>query len=1140
MKKFCYLLSLLMLSLAGALTAWADDDGRFYTASTFVDPANGVKEGVDYVFKGVGFGNSSDTYLNVLAPGNNGSTEITSDCIYQFVTAGDVDGMPTYYIKQKSSGLYLRLPGGNPKGTDRTYDYATGSLAKPSGWGENMLALTEDLDDACRFWALKADSAAPAYSAYPDERWHGSMALPEREPMFIFPLVQAFHAADGNSYIRWLQSYASHHCIASYYDVNCWFLYTDVTEVTGLSRLQKVLMSLLPEGVENAFTAGTDPGNTDVEAYAELEKVFNQVTDLLSDENATDAQADELADALVAAYNKCDSSVVMPEAGKYYFLTGNKGRANASGSATAYCNGSGWYWEYQTQPITEQKYVIQLEAGETPGTFLVRSPLYDAYMGAIDGNSKVINAVDKAAAAEYLIARVSGSLFNLSNEGISQGVHAQESGKSCVGWNKTADASQWEFETVPDDLLEGIEAAGEQIRLNRTLNDLYDEAWRVYAESRVYSSDAAPDEDYTSHGLISTVDQIFTSQLDATEGNDLSVLLNGETEGSAEYIHTTWHASDAPNHYHFIGAKLNEAVDAVMVKFSRRMTVSTWKTAQLSYPTELRVYASNDTAKGWTWVGDTKASFVNADSAKTLTAGIDLGGNYQYVRFDVTATGNNGSVAPAGGNAYPFFYISEFGVYKAAYDPDNSPYSAVPEADGKALGDALTAARTEIVSDKATQQTVDQLQTAYDKFLESYADPQLAIDAVAEAQTLLDSARVGEGMAEVTQKAYDDLKSAISEANSQIKKVMTMAELTAVLNRLEQASDSLIASAVMPEPGKYYWMLSQGASAPNAAIRATNNSDGQQLTFGAHLNGNFDETTAQTDYNYVWLFRQDADGKQYLQNVGTGFYLDGNYSANPSTTAAKSEVKIEYSKAGQLKVRVLQNDTVGTGVVYLNNNSSIVTKFYRDDSNDNSDYAFREVDFGDDPFTYVDVQPGWHFMCLPYEITGCSSGLIYTVVGINADNELVLQSASDGVAAGDPFVYYLDASDVVKDDFGVMLSNGIVDKGNTVAGVQGFLSGYELKEPGYGILTGSDTITVNTESVVLDNNSAILTKEVPTTAEEGIAKLLIDGNLSGTATGISGVVIVPKDGKIYDLQGRRVSRPGKGIYIVNGKKMETK
>mgnify|MGYP000562126068 CR=1 FL=1 len=105
-------------------------------------------------------------------------------------------------------------------------------------------------------------------------------------------------------------------------------------------------------------------------------------------------------------------------------------------------------------PLPNKKYVIQLEAGETPGTFLVRSPLYDAYMGAIDGNSKVITAVDKAAAAEYLIDRVSGSLFNLSNEGISQGVHAQEAGKSCVGWNKTADASQWEFETVPDNLLE--------------------------------------------------------------------------------------------------------------------------------------------------------------------------------------------------------------------------------------------------------------------------------------------------------------------------------------------------------------------------------------------------------------------------------------------------------------------------------------------------------------------------------------------------------------------------------------------------------------------------------------------------------------------------------------------------------------
>ena len=86
----------------------------------------------------------------------------------------------------------MRLPGGNPKGTDKTYDYVTGSLTKPSGWGENMLALTDDLDDACTFWALKADSAALAYTTYPDERWHGSMALPERDPMFIFPLVEPF------------------------------------------------------------------------------------------------------------------------------------------------------------------------------------------------------------------------------------------------------------------------------------------------------------------------------------------------------------------------------------------------------------------------------------------------------------------------------------------------------------------------------------------------------------------------------------------------------------------------------------------------------------------------------------------------------------------------------------------------------------------------------------------------------------------------------------------------------------------------------------------------------------------------------------------------------------------------------------
>lgn len=43
----------------------------------------------------------------------------------------------------------------------------------------------------------------------------------------------------------------------------------------------------------------------------------------------------------------------------------------------------------------------------------------------------------------------------------------------------------------------------------------------------------------------------------------------------------------------------------------------------------------------------------------------------------------------------------------------------------------------------------------------------------------------------------------------------------------------------------------------------------------------------------------------------------------------------------------------------------------------------------------------------------------------------------------------------------------------------------------------------------------------------------------GTTTGIEDVEeqVRPNDGVIYDLHGRVVKNPGKGIYIVNGKKV---
>lgn len=1133
MRKLSYLFSLLILSIVCGGTAWADD-GKFYQADQLVTTIDGLAPGQDYVLKSV----HSNTYLNVLLEGSNaGSSSINSDCIYQFVSAGTVNGRPAYYLQQKANGQYLRKPGTK---SDVTFGYPNENT--PDGWGAKWLALTSDQSDAWKFWAGVATSEEGKKNVYP---FYSSQVTAESDPMFVFTCTDTLNdEEDADYHYRFLSGWNAGHNIMQYIDTNAWYLYTNVSEIVGLAKLNLLLGKLLPAGPEGAFTAGVNPGDVNQDAYDALVSVYNECNALMDKVDPSTEEANALCDKLQAAYNTCKNSVVGVEAGKYYFITGNKGRANGTSKATIYSDGTNWKWDYAASPVTDLKYAVVLEKGSTDSTFYIKSPINGTYMEAINGSSNTIKAVQKNSAADYIIGHSSGSYFYMTQDGISQGVHAQANGMVCVGWDYNADASQWVFQTISDEMIEQIDSVAKQAELNNNLNEIFNDASTAYNNSRAFTSTATKDNEYASHGLLTEAAQIFTSPIEGTtDGSDVSCLLNDAIQGSAEYIHSTWHANNAPNSYHFFGADLKKAVSAVTVKYSRRMSADAWKTGQLSYPTKLRVYVANDTTTAtgdWTWVGDITPEFVTADT--TMAGTIEFGGNYQFVRFDVTATGNNATVTSntiAGAKGYPYFYMSELGIYEATYDAANSPYSQVPEADGAALKTALDAARPEILAEKATQPTIDNLQSAYDKFCESYADPQLARDAYDEAKMVLDSAIVGTELGQVTQEAYNNLKSVLTESEGKIQNVMTMATLQEVINSLKDASDKLKASAVMPEPNKYYYIISTGQALENAAIAAANNKDGQRLTQGARgEDGMFDEATAMNNYEYVWLLEQDEDGQQYLRNVGTGFYMNGNTTENPTTTSAKAPVKVVYSKGGEFAVILLANDSTESGEIYLNNNASSVNKWTLDN---NSSYKFQEVSFGDDPFTYVGISEGWQFKCLPYAVTGASNGQMFKVLGINSSNQLVLQTAS-GAAPGEPFAYKKDEGieDVTEDDFGVDLSQGLVSKGQKVNGVEGLLSGLTLSEGGYGILSGTaDTLTVTTGSKIIGNNSAVVTKDVPT-VEDGDYYLEINGTLTGVDTGIEGIVIVPKDGKIYDLQGRRVTKPGKGVYIIDGKKMMLK
>lgn len=1126
MKKLNYFFSLLLFMSIGGGSVQAQDEGA--NVYFLGDLKSAITPGEEVVLKA----KHSGTYLDASITGssNTGSSNLTEDCIFTFVDAGQVDGQNSYYLQSKTTGKYLKTPL-NPNDETDDYNY-------PNEYGDGPISYTSSTSDAFQFFAGLAVSS-PEKSMFYSTQVTDATA---EDYLFVFTNVVPRNnngSTDGDADwataeeypYQYLNGYNATFMFSMYFDTNAWQVY-GVVLADGQSKLSKLVSDLFPNGVENTFVSGTNPGNVPAEEYAKVESVYNKAVQLLSEGMATEEEYSTTADELQAAYDEAVAAICPVKANTYYYITKNAGRGT---NATLRVNsdGTGWTWtDLNEIPTTDINYICYVESGNTDSTFHVYHPATDKYLAALGGNSVQINAVDKSEAAEYLIKNCSNVYFYMTNAGKSQGVHADQTG-AAVSWDYTADASHWQFIPVSDEMIADLEGQIQQQQLKVRMNSLFVKAFNAYTNSRVYDSEATKDNDYSSHGLLNTEDQIWTSPLASGDGSGIPALLDNVVLDN--YMHTTYSAADAPNNYHFIGVKLSEKANAVTVKYSRRMssTSDSWKTSYPYYPTELAVYASNDTTQAWNYIGTISPEFVTEDS--TLMASVDLYDDYQYLRFDVVATKGNATIANSSiedAGAYPYFYVSEFGVYKGTYNASSSLFEQVPAADQEALKEALTNAASQINNQAITEEGISQLQSAYDKFVETCPDPQIAKDALSEAQTLADSAKVGTEPGYVSQETLDALKSVITTESAKISNVMSLDEVNSVKNNLETASSSFVNNVIMPSEDTYYYMISGSTQNTNAGIKSGSNAEGATLGLGNKTSlGSFDADKAKNYYEYIWKLSKNEDGTYAIRNLGTGFYLKEN-----TTVQEAYPVTLVYSKGGMFHL-IVTNDPEAGDTKYLNNNASSVNVWSLDT---NCDYGFQPADLGDDTFTYRAVEKGYNFMCLPYTTTGCSNGVIYNVVGVN-NNQLVLAEDADmRVEAGVPFVYYLEDGDVTEDDFGVDLSTGLVVTGQTVNGIVGVIGGTKVG-PGFGVISNATDgtakiVATEAEEYNIAANTGYLTPDVAATTETGDVQLAMEGEF----TGINSVVVIPADGKYYDLQGRRVAKPTKGVYIVNGKKVYVK
>lgn len=265
------------------------------------------------------------------------------------------------------------------------------------------------------------------------------------------------------------------------------------------------------------------------------------------------------------------------------------------------------------------------------------------------------------------------------------------------------------------------------------------------------------------------------------------------------------------------------------------------------------------------------------------------------------------------------------------------------------------------------------------------------------------------------------------------------------------------------------------------------------------------------------------------------------------TNGLKEQTILFVTGAAGNYVLTLANDgnTVITGVS-LTKAASQVLEFADDQPAPN--YA---------PGTYPTVKvtrtltvDRWATAVYPFEVEFPTMLSSYaTVATLNSFENGELEFASGSNTANEPFLMRVNSSMAVDmiNSYGITLTNVDVAAAKATpatAGTASFIGTYSPIS-----VTGESTEVVN---YVLSNNNLYKVGEkaatinpyrayiqVPASVSETKVRFVVDNEVATSIEGIEATENV-ENGKIYDISGRLVTRPVKGLYIKNGKKFIVK
>ena len=1135
MRKIYSLLALFLFFVAGAVQAqetklfWelVDEDAPL----TEITPGQYVvlKEGENTGgwSEGGYISSTSDKVVHTVSEG----------CVFQFEEVGMDGEHKTYAIKNVANGKYLAN-------------------------GEDLYV--NNIEDAFICTARLARAVASADQEADADK--GDIVEFERAGA-AEGVCFVFYNSEGGYYM----AFGGNPNFWGYNDTSNWYVYEVKSRAaTGRDALNEIFTVYYPNGVDGLYTPGTGVGNVDQAAYDAWMEAYNACVALYEDASATDEACGQAAAAVLEAEKALKATLVPLTAGHYMFVNqrsqdtlymGANGYANSSNGVTIKLEdltvaNANYIWTLEEAPVEEEA-----EEGEEVLTrYYFRNFAVGRYVGALVGQTGSGNPSTVEPEVTFAFEPVNGGFFLMADDQGGLG-HNAGNGELCKWNDRNATGNWWKIVTVTDEVIAALEGEVVQSRLNMQLETLYDESTVAYNKGRVFipSADATPDSDYSNDGVfIYSGTGAEANEPDANAWTNAPEYTEGSVAGAFDgdlstYFHSDWH--NAVTDPHFMQFELDEPLQNITLKYTKRNNNG-------GHAAYWIVYGANDPEGPWVNQGkytlpyQYACTYPGAEQESANRTGllpVVMDGAYKYLRLEGASHGI-------------FWHMAEIRIYDGAeYDAANSKYETVDATIRAAFEAARAAADAELKAGKATQKTIDELQTALDNFNEVYPDTAKLMASLRQAEALVDGAVEGDELGYYAEGSVTALEDAIVDTYAMIPEDgnMTYEEIMAARKVVEDAMAVFATQLNMPENGAVYYIksITEGAAGGSALYAAGTE---ESVIYWGYFDAENGIANYENHLNCMWKCVVNEDGTYSFQNLHTGYWM-----GNPKKNDVQVKLSVTPASVGMQSAKVPGGfNFVMDKSVYANakpGTQTLVT-WGTAEGYDNSAFELEAVeDLPVDNLQEFAVNT-YGILCLPYSVYAeFDYTVAYEVLGLKDGNLQLGELSSDAeIAAGTPFVYFQEYEFTDDEEEFSHMEDMVylvdADAANLnynyeaacVNGLQGTMSSVEIKGEGFGYFATDNEgkfkvrVTEAGSKKKIGMNSGYFV-EVPATELDGDVVIPVDGVL----TSINAATVVKNENvSVYSLSGVKVRQNvkagvatnglPKGLYIVGGKKVLVK